>query len=98
MNKVGSSRITGARQKKTIKYGDFEVEVASLFSDVSEIYNRTTLLSEKLLSAGCFQSSGQIASGQRQQRDRLVRSCDPGSAPSNTLFSTRTFVCSVSLR
>ena len=54
-----SARHVGASHKKSVGHADFEPEIASLFSGVSETYSKTMLLTKKLQSYGYRRSSGE---------------------------------------
>ena len=53
------ARKGGGRHKKSIRHHDLELELAALFSDLSNVYNKTTSLTEKLQLRGCRRSSGE---------------------------------------
>ncbi|PYR99980.1 MAG: hypothetical protein DMG16_16705 [Acidobacteria bacterium] len=53
-------RNIGVRKNKNAKNTEVELDIGSLFSDLSEMYNRTILLTEKLRTKGYKRSSDEV--------------------------------------
>ena len=59
MNKAtASSQPSRAKTKKSRQHDDLELDIASLFSELSRLYTKTTLLTEILKNRRHDQSSG----------------------------------------
>ena len=55
--RTASFRHVRAERHKSTEQHDIELEIASLFAELSHVYEKTILLTKKLKSKGCRQSS-----------------------------------------
>ena len=60
MRKASARRIR-ARQQIPVGHQELELEIASLFSELSHIYNKSILLTKKLRCRRCRESSDEIS-------------------------------------
>jgi hypothetical protein len=57
MTKSPSTRVGQAKRNASTEYHALELKMVSLFSKLSSVYNKTTLLTEVLQSNGCGQAA-----------------------------------------